>query len=176
MTGIKGWIKDILIACIIALVIITFIKPTIIRENSMQPTLFPNDFILLSRQAYLFSEPERGDIVVFNSELPAENGGYKLFIKRVIALPGDSITISGGNVYINGLLIEEPYILKDETLGFIENLKIPERAVFVMGDNRFASIDSRDGDIGVVSFDMIVGRAFFRLHPFNSIGFIAKTP
>ena len=172
MKGMKGWIKDILIACAIAIVIMTFIKPTIVKESSMQPTLYTNNYIFLSRQAYLLSEPKAGDIIVFNSELPADDGSKKLLIKRVIALSGDSVTISDGDVYINEVLIEEPYIYENGTAGDIENLVIPEGEVFVMGDNRRVSIDSRSEQVGCVPVSEIVGKAFFRLYPFNSIGLL----
>ena len=171
MKGLKGWIKDILIACVIALVIMTFIKPTIVKENSMQPTLYTNNYIFLSRQAYLLSEPKTGDIVVFNSELPKDDGGKKLLIKRVIATPGDHVKIEEGNVYINGALIEEPYILEDETAGYIDRV-VSKGEIFVMGDNRRVSIDSRSDQVGCVSVNEIVGKAFFRLYPFNSIGLL----
>ena len=171
LKGIKGWIKDILIACLIALVIMIFIKPTIVQQNSMQPTLHPNNYIFLSRQAYLFSEPRAGDIVVFNSNIPSptESRRNKLLIKRVIAVPGDRITIAEGKVYVNGVRMEESYIYGNETPGNVNKL-IPQGTVFVMGDNRGDSIDSRSEDVGVVSVSDIVGRAFFRLYPFNMMG------
>jgi len=172
MKGIKGWVKDILIAAAIALVIMAFIKPTIVQENSMQPTLAPNNYIFLNRQAYLISPPNVGDIVVFNSEMLTDDGDTKLLIKRVIALPGDSVTIADGNVYINGNRLHEDFIYGDETTGFMDNEIVPEGTVFVMGDNRRDSIDSRHDVVGWVDVDDIVGRAFFRLFPFNSIGMI----
>jgi signal peptidase I len=142
----------------------------------MQPTLYTNNYIFLSKQAYLLSEPKTGDIIVFNSDLPVDesnpHGGNKLLIKRVIALQGDSITIAEGNVYVNGILMEEPYIYGDETVGYIDNLVVPVGEVFVMGDNRRVSIDSRSDRVGCVPVTDIVGRAFFRLYPFNSIGLL----
>jgi len=170
--GIKGWIKDILIACVIALLVMAFIKPTIVQESSMQPTLYTNNYIFLSRQAYLLSEPSAGDIVVFNSDLRTADGNNKLLIKRVIAVPGDRVTIADGNVYINGELQEEPYLYENETSGNIDNLIVPEGKVFVMGDNRRVSIDSRSEQVGSVPVSDIVGRAFFRLYPFNRIGML----
>ncbi|MCL2437389.1 MAG: signal peptidase I [Clostridiales bacterium] len=172
MKGIKGWIKDILIACVIALLVMAFIKPTIVQESSMQPTLYTNNYIFLSRQAYLLSEPSAGDIVVFNSDLRTADGNNKLLIKRVIAVPGDRVTIADGNVYINGELQEEPYLYENETSGNIDNLIVPEGKVFVMGDNRRVSIDSRSEQVGSVPVSDIVGRAFFRLYPFNRIGML----
>jgi len=172
MTGIKGWIKDLLIAALIALLIMTFIKPTIVKESSMQPTLYANNYIFLSKQSYRFSAPSRGDIVVFHTDLTQNDGTEKLLIKRVVALPGETVTIAEGHVYINDALLDEPYINGDMTAGYIESLIIPDGEVFVMGDNRGVSIDSRDSRVGSVAIDMIVGKAIFRLYPFNKLGLL----
>lgn len=168
----KGWIKDIIIAALIALLVMTFIKPTIVKESSMEPTLYANNYLFLSKQAYRFSEPKQGDIVVFHTDLTTSDGQEKLLIKRIIALPGDVITISGGSVYVNSELINEPYIMGPDTVGYIENLEIPEGKVFAMGDNRAVSIDSRDDRVGCVPIDLIVGKAFLRLYPFNKMGLL----
>ena len=174
--GWRGWARDLAIACCIALIIMVFIKPTIVQERSMQPTLYANNYILLSRQAYLFSEPRPGDIIVFNSTLPLNendpNNGNKLLIKRVIAVYGDTITIIDGHVYINGELQYEPYIIGTETPGHVIDKVIPRGTVFVMGDNRPQSIDSRSARLGVIDISDIVGKAFFRLHPFSEMGII----
>lgn len=168
----KGWIKDILIACIIAFVIMQFIKPTIVKESSMQPTLYANNYIFLSKQAYTFGEPERGDIIVFHTNLTTPDGQEKLLIKRVIGLPGDVVTIAEGKVYINEEELTEPYIMEQGTAGYVDHLKIPDDSLFVMGDNRRVSIDSRTDTVGCVKIDQVVGKAFFRLYPFNEIGLL----
>lgn len=167
----KEWIKDILVAIVISIVILQFIKPTIVREHSMEETLKENDYILLSRQAYgLFGEVERGDIIVFESSLKTQDGGNKLLVKRIIALPGDTISIEGGGVMINGQLVEEEYTKDGYTATEMEEVIIPDGYVFAMGDNRQNSMDSRDSRVGLVSLDTVVGKAFFRLYPFNKIG------
>ena len=168
----KGWIRDISIAVLIALVIMTFIKPTIVKESSMQPTLYANNYIFLSKQAYRLSPPKSGDIVVFHTDLTTINGQEKLLIKRVIGLPGDVITIDEGQVFINDVLLSEAYILGDRTTGYIDHMKIPEGEVFVMGDNRDVSIDSRSEKVGCVPIKKIIGKAIFRLYPFNKIGLL----
>jgi signal peptidase I len=168
----KGWIKDIIIAGLIALLVMTFIKPTIVKESSMEPTLYANNYLFLSKQAYRCSEPKRGDIIVFHTDLTTSEGQEKLLIKRVIAIQGDTITIEDGSVYVNGAELSEPYIAGSETSGYIDNFKVPDGMIFAMGDHRSVSIDSRDDRVGCVPVDLIVGKAFLRLYPFNKIGFL----
>ncbi len=165
----KSFIKDVVIAVAIAVLILQFIKPTIVKQNSMEPTLWTNNYIILSKQAYTFSEPNRGDIVVFHTDLTTPEGAEKLLIKRVIGLPGDIVNIKDGKVIINGVTLDEPYILGPDTSGDIQDLKVPPGQVFVMGDNRDVSLDSRSPDVGCVNIKAIVGKAVLRLYPFNEI-------
>src|SRR5659263_301662 len=105
----KGFIKELIVAALIAFLIMQFVKPTIVKESSMQPTLYQNNYIFLSKQAYTFGEPKRGDIIVFHSKLVQENGDEKLLIKRVIGLPGEELKINNGVVYIDGVALKENY-------------------------------------------------------------------
>ena len=164
----KEWIKDIAIALIIAIIVIQFVKPTIVKESSMQPTLYQNNYIFLSKQAYTFGEPNRGDIIVFHSKLVQENGDEKLLIKRIIGLPGEELKINNGIVYINGVALKENYTMENYTSGDID-IKVPKGELFVMGDNRQVSVDSRYSEIGCVKIKDIVGEAIFRIYPFNKI-------
>lgn len=167
----KEWIKDILVAIVISVIVMQFIKPTIVREHSMEETLKENDYILLSRQAYgLFGEASRGDIVVFESTLKTPSGNNKLLVKRIVAIPGDTISIKGGWVVINGEPVDEEYTKDGYTTTEMEEISIPDGYVFAMGDNRQNSMDSRDSRIGLVALDTVVGKAFFRLFPFSKIG------
>ncbi len=168
---IVEWIKTIILSLVIALVITTFVKPTIVKNYSMSPTLEENDFLLINRFLYKRTEPKKGDIVVFKSNLKTENGNDKLLIKRVIAVPGDKLLINDGQVFVNDVLLEEDYIPGVYTNGYIDTV-IPEGKVFVMGDNRGNSLDSRDPSLGLVDFDAIMGKAFVRLFPFNKIGLL----
>lgn len=166
----RGWIRDIVVAVIIAAVILQFIMPTIVKERSMQPTLYANNYIILSKQSYkLWGAPERGDIIVFHTALKTENGDEKLLIKRIIGLPGDRITVVDGDVYRNDELLQEDYIFEDYTTGFVDDFTVPEGQLFVMGDNRRMSLDSRAEEIGCINIDEIVGKAVVRLYPFNEI-------
>ena len=170
---ILEWVKDIIIALIIALVIVQFVKPTIVKERSMEPNFHSNDYLFISKMAYKFGhEPARGDVVVFRSDLTTETGKKKLLIKRVIGLPGDRIRIFGGNVYINGEVYPEDYTMTGRTEGEMPEITVPADRLFCMGDNREVSIDSRDEDVGCVEQSRLVGQVVFRLFPFNQIGVI----
>ncbi len=166
----KGLIRDIAVAVIIVLAVTMVIKPTIVKENSMQPTLYENNYLLINKQAYRFGEEKRGDIIVFKSDLEDDDGDKKLLIKRIIGLPGDRITIKNGKVFLNGTQQHETYTLEDETSGNISNYKVPEGHLFVMGDNRRVSLDSRSEEVGCISEEQVMGKAFVRLYPFNKIG------
>lgn len=172
----KEWIKDIVIAVVVALIVIQFIRPNLVKESSMEPSFYENDYLFISKQSYkLFGEPERGDVVVFHSHLTSETGQEKLLIKRVIGLPGETIDISEGKVYINGEELIEDYIKEGTTTGEVDSMVIPEDSLFCMGDNRRVSIDSRDPDVGCVRVDDIYGKAVFRAFPFSEFGII-KNP
>lgn len=169
-TEVMSWIRDILIAVIIAVIIAQCIQPTIVREHSMQNTLQPNDYLILNKLAYRFGgEIEYGDIVVFHSNLQTEDGDEKLLIKRVIAKGGDTVSIADGQVYRNGELLDEPYTKDGYTNGGMDETVVPEGQLFLMGDNRVVSVDSRSQKVGFISEDLVIGKAVLRLFPFNEI-------
>lgn len=168
---IVEWIKTIVLSLIIALIITTFVKPTIVKNYSMSPTLEENDFLIINRFLYKRGVPKRGDIIVFKSNLKTDLGKEKLLIKRVIGLPGDEVVITEGEVFINGKKIEESYIAGDYTDGNVDII-VPEDQIFVMGDNRGNSLDSRDDILGLVGYNTIMGKASIRLYPFSRIGLL----
>ena len=170
MKELKEWIKDILIAVIVAVIILQFIKPTFVRETSMMPTLQEYNFLILSKQAYRFGEPKHHDIIVFHTNLKTQTGQEKMLIKRVIGLPGDTLNIADGKVTINGQVQSEPYTMEQYTSGYVKDLVIPDDSLFVMGDNRQNSVDSRDPNVGLVKIADVYGKAVLRLYPFNEIG------
>lgn len=172
----KEWIKDILIAAVIAFVVIQFIKPTVVKQSSMEPTFHENDYLFVSKQSYkLYGEIQRGDVVVVHSKLTQKNGEEKMLIKRIIGLPGETLDIQNGKVYINGEQLEEPYVADEKTEGSIDGLEIPEGQIFCMGDHREVSIDSRDPAVGCIDIDDIVGKVVLRVYPFDQFGLI-KNP
>lgn len=166
----KEWIKDIVVAMLIAFVIVQFVKPTIVKQSSMEPNFHDKDYLFVSKQAYLFKEPQRGDVVIFDSSLTDEDGKEKLLIKRVIGLPGEEVDIIAEKVFINGIKLDETYTMDGTTYGDIVDYIVPEGEYFCLGDNRDVSIDSRDPDVGCVDKDQLVGKVFFRLFPFDGIG------
>ena len=173
----KELIKEVLAAVIIALIVMQFIKPTIVKQRSMEPNFNSNDYLLISKQSYgLFrNKPEIGDVIVFETNMKTDNGEDKLLIKRVIGVPGDVITIKDGKVFVNGTEIDDSYTMEQYTTGDIEDLVVPENKLFCLGDNRGVSVDSRSADVGFVDYDSILGKVIFRLYPFKDLGVI-KNP
>lgn len=163
----KGLLRDILIAAAAALLIIQFIRPTVVKETSMEDTLHPNDYIFTFCQAYRFGNPDYGDIIVFKSNLTTEDGRKKLLIKRVIGLPGDTVEIHDNQVILNGEVLYEEYIREQGVCPGELSVTVPEDMLFVMGDNRRVSVDSRYEDVGCVDIKDVKGKAVYRLFPFG---------
>ena len=160
---LKSWIKDIAVAVIVVFAITIFIKPTIVHGDSMEPSLHDGDYLLVSKAAYKMNEPKQGDIVIF----PVKEE-KKLYIKRVIGVPGDVISIKEGVVYINGNEDNKTVTLEGCTSGDIKDYVVPDGEIFVLGDNRMNSIDSRQ--IGTRKIDDVKGVVFLRTWPFESFG------
>ncbi|RDY27296.1 signal peptidase I [Romboutsia weinsteinii] len=166
------WVKTIAVSVVIAFGITLVVQPTIVDGQSMYPTLENKDYLFVNKLAYNKDIPERGDVLVFKSDLVNEkNNSKKNLVKRVIALPGEQIVIKSNEVYINNQKLNESYLQGATTDGDID-LVVPKNEVFTMGDNRGGSKDSRDSSIGTISIDNIVGKVAFRAFPFNKIGTI----
>lgn len=162
------WIKVIVIAVILAGVITTFVRPTLVKGASMENTLKQYDYLLVNKMAYKSKLPERGDVIIFKSDLMQDNGREKDLVKRVIALEGDHVVVSSGKVYLNDALLDENYT-KDGYTDYEIDTIVPDGHIFAMGDNRLDSTDSRDPSVGPVPLEDIVGKVFVRLFPFNKI-------
>ena len=138
----------------------------------MQPTFYSNDYVVVSKQSYsIFGDIERGDVIVFRSSLLDENGDQKSLIKRVIGLPGDTIEIKNGYVILNGVTIQEDYLAEQGVSGEMEQITVDEGKIFVMGDNRAVSQDSRSPEVGQVGQDTVIGKVVLRIFPIDSIRF-----
>ena len=156
-----SWVGIIAVAILLNLVLREHVfAVTKIEGSSMQPTLQDHQRVYLNRLAYTLGEPERGDIVVF----PAPHDS-KDYIKRVIGLPGDSVEIKGGQLYVNGEHQPETYI--DTVPEDFPAVTVASEHLFVMGDNRhpMGSMDSRDTRVGQVAIDQLKGRVDLVLFP-----------
>jgi signal peptidase I len=157
-------VETILPAVLIALAIHLFLaQATRVEGYSMEPTLHGQERLVIEKLSFHFRPPERGDIVV----LRVPNYGKEMLIKRVIGLPGDTIAVENGHVLINGEPLDETYI-NGPPLGSYGPTTVPADSVFVMGDNRNNSNDSRS--FGPIPYDDIVGRAWVRYWPLQEIG------
>ena len=129
-----------------------------------------DDYVIISKQAYtLFGDVERGDVIVFKSDLLDGEGNSKHLIKRIIGIPGDTIEIKNGLVYRNGEKLEEDYVNEKRQSGEMEPIIVEEGKLFVLGDNRRVSQDSRSEEIGQIDQETIVGKVVLRIFPFDKI-------
>lgn len=145
------------------------IEKTSVIGNSMEKTLFAGDQIIINKMAYRFSEPKRFDVIVFKQS-GKEHSFYN--IKRIIGLPGETVQIIDGVIYINGEVLED-IVDVEEMVNYgltAEEIILEENEYFVLGDNRNNSEDSRFASIGNITRDEIIGKASLRLSPFNFVG------
>lgn len=167
------WSAVIVGALVVALLIKTFLLQAFyIPSESMEPTLEVGDRVLVNKLSYDFHDVNRGDLVVFHRPEtdPSDDEAIKDLIKRVVGLPGETVESIDGHVYIDGQPLEEPYVPDGVTTTMPGPVTVPEGQVFVMGDNRENSSDSRV--FGPISQDLIIGRAFLRVWPLSQIGFL----
>lgn len=164
----RGWAKDILLAVVIAILMVVFLyQPVKVEGTSMQPELVDQERIFVNKFVYHFEEIHRGDIVVF--WYPKDPS--KSFIKRVIGIPGDVVSIKNGRVYVNAQLLEERYVPRSyQDLDSFPTVRVKEDHYYVLGDHRNASNDSRSW--GLVPRKYIYGKAVFRYWPMEKAGFI----
>ncbi|MBQ7896412.1 MAG: signal peptidase I [Oscillospiraceae bacterium] len=165
------WIHCLIIALVVCVVtFVFFVRIIDVSGASMNPTLNNGDKMLVSN---LFYKPKAGDIVVFKKDSYDPN---KALVKRVIATEGQEINMdfSRGIVYVDGVPIEEDYIAELTTtkLDFIGPKTVPDNCVFVMGDNRNKSTDSRNSDIGMVDERLIIGKVYWVLFPLSEFGWV----
>ena len=161
----------LVIALLAALFIVNFVgQRTQVDGHSMEPTLSDGDNLIVEKLSYRFRDPQRYDIIVF----PYKHAQNTYYIKRIIALPGETVQVKDGEVYINGELLGETYGAEPmANSGIAENpITLGENEYFVLGDNRNHSSDSRDPSVGILTRDDLIGRAWVRIFPFNKIGVI----
>ncbi|MDQ3328370.1 MAG: signal peptidase I [Chloroflexota bacterium] len=196
-----GWVRELIetvvLTAVIFLAVHAIVQSYLVDGRSMQPSLQPNERLFVNKaeywrtgngsplasvalgpgvgtgERYLFTAPERGDVIVFHH--PTQPGDD--LIKRVIGLPGDEIRITGGKVVLNGKVLNEPYTggARTEAYGLRGQTRwtVPQGELFVLGDNRTRSSDSRDW--GMVPIDRVVGGAMFLYWPLSEVGGIPGT-
>ena len=166
-----SWLIYIVIVVILSLGIITFIgQRTKVSGHSMETTLSDGDNLIVDKISYRFRDPERFEIIVF----PFQYEEHTYYIKRIIGLPGETVQVIDGYVYINGEVLDENYGLEvmDDPGIAAEPITLGEDEYFVLRDNRNHSSDSRDPSVGVLHRDDIMGRAWIRIWPFDKFGVI----
>ncbi|MGA2257812.1 MAG: signal peptidase I [Thermoguttaceae bacterium] len=167
-SGLHSWVRDLVVSVAVSAFIIIFLyQPVRVEGTSMLPVLEDQDRLFINKIAYRVGDIHQGDVVVF--QYPRDH--TKSYIKRVIALPGDRIRISEGEVYVNGKRLQESYVPSR----FADDRSLPETVLsaneyFVMGDHRSISSDSRD--FGPVDRDLIYGKAVFVYWPMEQVGVV----
>ena len=150
-------------AFVLALIFQAFgVKSYVIPTPSMVPTLMPGDRVMVNRFVFRFTEPKRGDIIVFQTDMRKEP-----LIKRVIGVGGDRIAVHDGRLYLNGELQVEPQLRDKVMLGEFKEITVPPAEFFMMGDNRNESADSRA--FGPIQRKVILGKTFLRFWPLNRL-------
>src|SRR5208337_5422566 len=162
------WLRDLLVSAVASVLIITFLyQPVRVEGTSMLPRLEDRDRLFINKFVYHISAIERGDVVVFRYPRDPE----KSYIKRVIAVPGDTLRVDHGRVYVNGNLLHEPYVpLEYRDSRSLAEMVIPADSYFMLGDHRSISSDSRD--FGPVDRSLIYGKAVFVYWPARDVGVV----
>jgi signal peptidase I len=171
------WVTALAIAGIVVFLVRWFvISPFIVDGPSMEPNFWHGERIMVNKLLYEFRAPKRGEVIVFH--MPDRRD----LIKRVIGLPGDTVRVEGDKVYVNGQPIEEPYleqaIAEAHARGLpyndrdFQETTVPEGTLFVLGDHRNNSLDSRDPSVGFIPLDRVIGRAEFVFWPISHIKYI----
>ena len=162
---VKDWLISIVVAVVLAFLIRQFVVELYIVDGpSMRPTLQSQQRLVVNKFIYRFRAPEKGEILVF--QYPRDPS--RDFIKRVIGVPGDTVEIKDGRVLVNDQVLSEDYIL-EKTRGDYPKSTVPEGTVFVMGDNRNNSEDSRFADVGFVPDALIKGKAVLVFWPLSEL-------
>jgi len=162
-SGWIEWLKAVVIAVLVAVTLKSFVFSTsIVEGESMDPTLSDGEKIVFNKLVYNVGKPKHGDIVIIKKP-------YKYYVKRVIALPGETIEMKNHILYIDGKQVEQSYISQEarEKTGNFGPMTLPSESYFVMGDNRAVSKDSRNGQngLGLIKEDEIIGKSEFIYYP-----------
>ena len=171
LKGVWDFVVEVLIVIGLALFIWLFIgQKTHVVGQSMEPTYHNGDQVIIEKVTYYLRDPQRFDVIVFPYKQYTKNH----YIKRIIGLPGETVDIQGGNIYINGAKLDESF--GKEPINTYGNITfpftVPDGEYFVMGDNRNNSSDSRFQDVGTIKKKDITGKAWLRVWPFSDFGIV----
>lgn len=168
---LAGWLLYIVLIIALTWIVVTFVgQRTEVSGSSMETTLSDKDQLIVDKMTYRFRDPKRYDIVVF----PYQYQDNTYYIKQIIGLPGETVQILSGMVYIDGMRLDEHYgneIMENPGIAE-EPLTLGEDEYFVLGDNRNNSSDSRASDVGLIHRKDLIGRAWIRVWPLSQIGVI----
>ena len=170
--NIFGLARAAILGIIVALILTCMFQPSRIQGTSMEPAVMNNNLVLLNKASYWMAPPSYGDVVVFKSNIFTDNSEGKMLVKRVIGIQNDEIEIIEGKVYRNGRAVREDYATGLNPQENMEKIKIAAGKVFVLGDHRDVSLDSRDQSIGQVRISDIIGKVSVRIYPFSEIVFV----
>lgn len=170
--AVLGWVMYLAIVLCATYLIVTFVgQRTKVSGDSMLPTLHDGDNLIVDKITYVFRDPERYEVIVF----PYRRMEDTFYIKRIIGLPGETVQIIDGYVYINGKKLNENYgreVMIDAGIA-AQPITLGKDEYFVLGDNRNHSSDSRNSGVGLIHEDEIIGRALLRIWPLNRFGVIS---
>lgn len=172
LRSVMRWIFAVFVTLVFAaFTAVVMFETVTMQENAMEPTISLGDRFFVNRAIYRLSSPKRGDLIVFRTNASDDAA---LHIRRVIGLPGETIRIKDGQIYINGEVYEETGNYDVMTNGGLASngVTLQSNEYFVLGDNRNNSEDSRYEDIGTVSKRYIVGKIWFTCYPFSKLGFV----
>ena len=166
--SVREWVLVVVVALLAALVLrATLIQTYYIPSTSMTPTLEVGDRLMVYKLAFSIGDVEKGDLVVFSRPSRLPDSPINDFVKRVVALEGEKVEVTDGDLYIDGSRVDEPYLESSTVTNDFEEVEVPDGHVFVMGDNRQNSRDSRD--FGPIQEELLVGEVFLRIWPFNNL-------
>ena len=177
---VLDFIQSIVLALAVFVILYLFVaQPNEVKGSSMLPNFVDKEFLLTEKISYYFGEPKRGDVVIFKAPSTESCAADECeYIKRVIGIPGDKVMIKGGQVYLNGKLLDQTFlpngVLTEQEEYMQEGVEItvPDGQYLCFGDNREHSRDGRA--FGPINKDLIVGKAFFKYWPVSSVGLISK--
>ncbi|MGN0317264.1 MAG: signal peptidase I [Lachnospira sp.] len=172
LNEIVKYIADLIMVVVTGYCLVLFLTArTTIVGSSMDEALYNGDYVLINQVSYIFSEPSRYDVIAFKQDSVQSS---KIYVKRVVGLPGEKVQIKDGAVYINGNKLEDDIDTEILTAGFAANeITLGDDEFFVLGDNRNNSEDSRFSSVGVIKEERIVGKVWFIMSPFNRLGFVS---